>query len=469
MGFRKDDQTKPPRTSAPASPAVPAAVDDPAAVNKADTHIWGVYGILVTLSVVELYSASSFEIAQKGLWSPLVRHLVMLFAGFVLILCLQRIHYRKFIHWAKWLTVISIIAMAVVMCCGQYINGARRALNLGVITIFPAEFLKLSAVMILAVILSQSQLKKDGNRRLRGALLAAGVVLLMSGLLFTQGLTNTMLLMMISMSMMVIGAIKWRIIGLIICIYAVFGGFAIGAKVMLSNRADNSEKPDTLLVDSRGNIYNVPELAKYAGGGSRMSDHTWQNRIKAWLGLGEDSIASRPKYEHPIHTGNLQEMRSYMAQAHGHWIGVFPGNSRETSRLPLAFSDYIFAIIVEDLGLIGGLFIMICYLWLLARAHYIASKCTQAFPAFLVTGLAVMITFQALFHMAIVSGAGPVSGQPLPLFSKGFTSILVTSAAFGMMLSVSRFAVRTNSAKGEQKAEEAALPENLRTANPSQL
>ncbi len=465
MGFRKDSDS----TSRRQAPAAPLSADDLVAVNKPDTHIWGVYGILVVLSIIELYSASSFEIANKGLWSPLLRHVGMLFAGFLLILWLQRIHYSKFVKWSKRVAVISIVLMTYVMFFGSYINGARRALNLGFITLFPAELMKLAAVMVLAYILSRSQLKKDYTRRLSGVIVAALVVMLMSGLLFTQGLTNTILLMMISLSMMIIGLIPWRNIGIILALYAIFGAGAVGLKVHLTNEAAAAANPsDTILVDSRGNVYNVPELAGRGTGNSRMSDATWGHRIEAWLGHG-DSLTSRPKYEQPITTKNLQEMRSYMAQAHGGVIGVFPGNSRETSRLPLAFSDYIFAIVVEDLGLVGGLFIMICYLWLLARAHYIASKCTQAFPAFLVTGCAVMITFQALFHMAIVSGAGPVSGQPLPLFSKGFTSILVTSAAFGMMLSVSRFAVRKDSAAKERKAEEAALPEDMRTANPAQL
>ncbi len=111
---------------------------------------------------------------------------------------------------------------------------------------------------------------------------------------------------------------------------------------------------------------------------------------------------------------------------------------------------------------------MILYLWLLARAGSIARRCSQAFPAFLVTGMAVMITFQAMFHMAIVTGVFPVSGQPLPLFSKAGTSILITSIAFGIMLSVSRYAVRNGKAK-DIKTEANALPENIRGANPAQF
>jgi cell division protein FtsW len=158
-------------------------------------------------------------------------------------------------------------------------------------------------------------------------------------------------------------------------------------------------------------------------------------------------------------------MYSYMAQANGSWHGVLPGNSRETARLPLAFSDYIFAIIVEDWGFIGGFALLMLYLCLLGRAGAIAAKCSRAFPALLVMGMAVMTVLQALFHMAIVTGVFPVSGQPLPLISKGGSSILVTSIAFGIMLSVSRFAAQNNQ-RSEINAEIAELPSEMTAENP---
>ena len=124
---------------------------------------------------------------------------------------------------------------------------------------------------------------------------------------------------------------------------------------------------------------------------------------------------------------------------------------------------------MEELGLAGGLFVLILYLWLLARASAIASRCSRAFPALLVIGMALTIVFQALFHICIVTGVIPVSGQPLPLISKGGSSILVTSVAFGIMLSVSRFAVRTGSKKKDIKNEIEVLPEEIRAENPTQL
>ena len=155
--------------------------------------------------------------------------------------------------------------------------------------------------------------------------------------------------------------------------------------------------------------------------------------------------------------------------AHGGITGVGPGNSRESSRLPLAFSDYIYAIIIEDLGfIVGGIGLLVAYLMILARAGLIARRCTRAFPALLVMGMAVMIVLQALFNMAIVVGVFPVSGQPLPLISKGGTSIWMMSFGFGVMLSVSRYAVK-DSGKKIKTEKENDLPEDLQAANPTNL
>ena len=163
---------------------------------------------------------------------------------------------------------------------------------------------------------------------------------------------------------------------------------------------------------------------------------------------------------------NRQVFFAKMAQAHGGLLGKGPGNSRESARLPLAFSDYIYSIIVEDSGFVGGVLVLVLYLCLLGRAGSIAYDCKRAVPAFLIMGCAVLIVLQALVHMAIVTGIGPVSGQPLPFISKGGTSVLVMSAAIGVMLSVSRFAVGSGSK--ETKADINVLPEDMQALNASQ-
>jgi len=402
--------------------------DGTAPVSRPDKHIWGIYLLLCLISIVELYSASSREVASSalGVYGPILRHGGMLLCGFCIILLLQRIHYRKFLIIIPAFAFISVVMMLYVMFNGDIVNGARRSFSLFGVTIQPSEFLKLSAAGIIALIMSRTQIK--GGVKNVGIVWGAAIVALFGGMLIKQGLTNTLLLMAISMSMMLIGGVPVKKFFMVILFYVVVLG------VFKAVTPDNG-------VDRSG---------------------TWGQRIERYIGSG------KPKYEETINAENRQEMYGYMAQANGGVFGVFPGNSRETSRLPLAFSDYIYSIIVEDTGLVGGLLVLVLYLWLLARAAAIASKCTRAFPALLVIGMAVMIVVQALFHIAIVTGVFPVSGQPLPLISKGGTSILITSLAFGVMLSVSRFAVRSGR-KGETAAELQAAPEGDRAANPTRL
>ena len=195
---------------------------------------------------------------------------------------------------------------------------------------------------------------------------------------------------------------------------------------------------------------------------TKVVDRTGMRKTRIYNWLHRDSLI----YD-SVNSYNSQEMFSIMAQAHGGLTGVGIGNSRECSRLPLAFSDYIFSIIVEEIGVVGGIFILILYLWLLSRAAMIARRCHRVLPALLIIGMASMITFQALFHMAINTGVFPVSGEPLPLISKGGTSILVTSVAIGVMLSVSR--TISNISNKKNKDEGIALPSGLDAANPTEI
>lgn len=413
---------------------------------KADKHIWGIFITLCLISIIELYSASSREVASSamGVYGPIVRHCMMLGMGVVIVILLQRIHYKWFIPLIPVFATVSAIMMIYVMFFGDIINGARRSFTLFGIMIQPAEFLKLSAVLVIALVMSRTQMER-GVKNV-GVVICAITVIFFGGLLFNQGLTNTILLMAISLSMMLIGGVQWKKFAVVLLAYGVVAGGALAVKM------DSADERAMEVATANVNI-DARKVADQRSG-------TWKARIERFMG---DSI---PKYDKPITAENRQEMYAYMAQANGGIFGVFPGNSREAARLPLAFSDYIYSIIIEDMGFIGGLFVLILYLWLLARAGSIASRCSRAFPAMLVMGISVMIAFQALFHMAIVTGVFPVSGQPLPLISKGGTSILITSIAFGIMLSVSKYAVRNNSKKQEIKQELNALPENVRAENP---
>lgn len=418
---------------------------------KADKYIWAIYIAILVISVIELYSASSREVTASNVFGPLIRHCEMLGLGMVFTIALSRMHYRWLIPITPIFVLITLLLGFYVLFKGDIINGARRSTTLMGIAIQPAELLKLSVVLIIALVMSKNKLKM--GVKTRGVVISAAFVLLCGGLLFSQGLTNTLLLMGISFAMMLIAGVEWKKFGIVLLAYAVLGGGAVMLK--------HESKPEY----SEAEVQHIQETGKnFAGEETTISrDGTQQSRISQWL--GNDSV---PKYDEVITSKNRQEQYSYMAQANGGIIGQLPGNSRETARLPLAFSDYIFAIVVEDWGLLGGLGLLALYLWLLARAGAIASRCSRAFPALLVLGMAVLIVLQALFHMAIVTGVFPVSGQPLPLISKGGSSILATSIAFGIMLSVSRFAVQTDSRK-DINAEIMKLPADMAAENASRL
>lgn len=437
----------------------------PAAIAGGDKYIWAIYICLCLISIVELYSASSREVGIKssfGVLGPVVRHIVMLLGGLGVILFLQRRHYREFWPATYLFVLISVGLMCYVLFKGEIVNGARRSLTILGFQIQPAEFIKLSAVLVVSMIIARNQESRKGRVGLtdRGMWLSAAVILVFSALLAKQGMTNTLLLMSISLSMMLIGGVKMRQLMMVLGIYAVCGALFVG--YLAFKPSEKSVVQTELMVNSEGKIIETEVVKDQKDDDNRLS--TWLARIKRYF--GEDSVA---KYDRAIDANNRQEMYAYMAQANSRGIGVGPGNSRESARLPLAFSDFIYSIVVEDLGLLGGIFVLILYLCLLGRASGIASRCERAYPAMLVLGMAVMIAMQALVHMAINTGVAPVSGQPLPLISKGGSSILTTSIALGIMLSVSRYAANSKSKSQAIKQELDALPEDLRAINPTQL
>lgn len=404
---------------------------------RPDPYIWGIYLSLLIVSVIELFSASSTEIRGNDVYGPLIRHGIFLALGFGIVIVFQNIHYKYFKNLAWVAGIITLALLVYTMFAGANINGAQRAIIVGGITIQPPEIAKLSIVLLLSAIMSKHQISRGMDNK--GIFLCALVVLLFCAFLIKNGMTNTILIFGISLAMFLLGGMQLRKVFLILLIFGAAGATMYAAKSL----ADEDEEEKTEIVEESG---------------SRMS--TWTNRIQRHL------EGVHP--EDTIDDYNRQAMYSCFAQANGWIIGRGPGNSEERARLPLAFSDYIFAIIVEDTGFVGGTILLALYLFLIARAGRIASNCSRAFPAFLIMGCAILIVFQALVHMAITTGVFPVSGQPLPLISKGGTSVLVMSAAIGMMLSVSRYAVQ-NGNKKDVKLELNELPEDMQAANPTQL
>ena len=415
-----------------------------------DTWIWGIYLTLIVLSIVESYSASSRDVAKMGVYEPVIRQVVFLAMGAVAVVGLSRINYNNrmlLLVLIPLLWIFTVLSLIYVMVNGEVINGAQRAFTIpGIgLTVQPAELAKLSAVTALAYIMAKNQQDRDVS--VKGLVLSTVVVAVFGALMYQSGLTNTLLLMCISGSMFLIGGARWRKLLIMGIVYVIVIGIFFVWKSAADKRAENMKK----LTATEATTDSPAKVDRTALRNDRM--YNWHHRDS----LIYDSVTSY----------NSQEMFSIMAQAHGGLTGVGIGNSRECSRLPLAFSDYIYSIIIEEIGLIGGVFVLILYLWLLSRAAMIARRCHRVLPALLIIGMAAMITFQALFHMAINTGVFPVSGQPLPLISKGGTSILVTSVAFGVMLSVSR--TISNITNKKNKDEGIALPSGLDAENPTEI
>lgn len=425
-----------------------------------DPWIWGIYIMLIIISIIESYSASSREIAAQGLYVPIVKQCIFLGAGVVIVFLLHRYDYNKprFLYlMIPGLAVFTVLSLIYVMFFGEVVNGARRAMTIipGLLTLQPAELAKLSIVTLLSYIFAKSQKNQDISNA--GLIWSAFAVAFYGGLMIKSGLTNTLLLVAISGSMLLIGGAKLKKIGFLMIFFCVLVGVFF---IIKSNNDKKVEVMQEMQVDVPGAGVIVENQSAGESKGLVERDATWRNRLKRWW--NSDSLV----YD-PITPKNQQEMFSRMAQAHGGPIGVGIGKSRECSRLPLAFSDYIYSIIVEETGFLGGLFVLLLYLSLLGRAAMIVRRSKRVLPSLLIIGMASFITFQALFHMAINVGMFPVSGQPLPLISKGGTSIIVISVAFGVMLSVSR--TIANYGNKKNKVEETPIIEGLDAINPTEI
>ena len=419
-----------------------------------DPWIWGIYFTLIVISIIESYTASSREITSQTIFSPVIKQSMMLGLGAVFVLVLYRRDYNKpqFLYiMIPGLALFTLFSLVYVMAFGDVINGARRSMRILGFSLQPSELAKLSIVTLLSYILAKSQKNRDISNG--GIIASMFAVSLYGGLMIKSGLTNTLLLMAISLSMMLIGGVKLKKLLFVLVIYGLVGG----GYLMLKKHNEHIEETVRAEMVVQQGDGSDGEVKRDIEDRSELR----KNRIATWLNHMDSLLYL------PVTAANQQEMFSRMAQAHGGLYGCGLGNSRECSRLPLAFSDYIYSIIVEETGLVGGIFVLLLYLWLLARAAMIVRRSTRVMPSLLVIGMASFITFQALFHMAINVGLFPVSGQPLPLISVGGSSTVVMSIAFGVMLSVSRTIANYNNKNN--KVDRTVVPEGLDAENPTQI
>ena len=398
-----------------------------------DRTFWGLFLILIVVAVIALFSASSTLVyMHHSALGPIGQQMFFLLLGIVAAFGIQYIPS----NWVRFggyiLLVISTLLVYSTMIPGNplvvTINGAARWVRIAGITFQPSELAKLSLIIVVADQLARIRTEEDKRKYFYRTLLISAAVMLP---VMASNLSTAVLVALIIFCLWVLARIPWKYTLSVVGI--------------------------ALLVLGLG--YAIVEFAFVR---PNRPMHGPFKRATTWVSRLDRHFADDGASKYVLTDDNIQEVYSSVAIARGGAspIGVLPGNSKERDYLPLAFADYIFAIIVEESGIIGAAFLIFLYLAVLFRACNVSSRYSDM-PAMLMTmGLALMVTCQALISMLVAVGLGPVTGQPLPLISRGGTSVLITSVYFGIMMGVSReqaiLRERVNETK-EESAEEAPI------------
>lgn len=371
---------------------------------KGDKVVWIIFLALCLVSIIEVFSASSTLTYKSGdHWGPITNHLILLTVGAFVVWITHNIPCRLF-KIGILLYPVAIILLIIVLSMSA-INGASRWIDLGVVQFQPSELAKMATIITVAFILSRMQEEKQANRKaIKYILIVTGFTCLF---IVTENLSTALLLVISVYLMMIIGRIPFKQMALL-----------TGAGV-------------AALIIGLSTIKYVPAETWDTIGLHRMT--TWQNRLNSHF---DKSQIPPEKFDID---GDAQIAHANIAIATSHVIGKGPGNSVQRDFLSQAFSDFIYAIIIEELGLIGGGIVAFLYIWLLMRIGKIARYCDKSYYSFLIMGIGFLLATQAMFNMMVAVGILPVTGQPLPLISKGGTATLVNSAYIGIILSVSRY------------------------------
>lgn len=399
-----------------------------ASIFKGDKVIWSVFIALCIISLIEIFSATSTIVyRQQNQWGPILRHAMFLIGGVGVILLIHNIPYRYFSSLI-FILIGSIVLLILTPFIGTTINGAERWISIMGFTIQPSEIAKISLMGTVAFLLSKQNGMNDG-------LLfkwMIGLMVVVCAIIAMDNLSTAVLLFGVCFLLMFIGNVRLtrllKVVGVGVSFVLLF--------VLLLNV--------------------LPEKMTESGALSRLG--TWQNRIANFGGAKEQPEESY----YAITDDNYQVAHAKIAIANGGVFGVIPGNSTSRDFLPQAYSDFIYAIIIEEMGLIGGIFVLLLYIILLIRSGMIARKTEKLFPKYLVLGSALMLCTQAFINMAVAVNLIPVTGQPLPLISRGGTSTLITCAYFGLILSADRFGI----GKKKMDATTAIAGEDIEKAAP---
>ena len=404
-------------------------------VFRGDKVVWIVFMTLLLISVIEVFSAASMLTHNStDYWWPIRQHSINLLLGFVVVYVAHLVPYRFYKAIPLALVPLSVGLLIWVLLKGTDVNDASRWLMIAGISIQPSEFAKVGVVMGTALILSRMQSDEGAAPNTMKWIL--WMVAIVCGLIAPENLSTAVLLFGVVFLMMYVGRVPLKQLGKLVLVLGVIG-MLFASLLLLPYKTLN----------------NIPGLDRLT---------TWKARFERFF----ESSDPVPAAQFKITDENFQETHATMAIASSNIIGRGPGNSVERDVLPQAYSDFIFAIIIEELGLGGGLLVVSLYIILLVRAAKIAQKCRSYFPAFLVMGCALMLVAQAMLNMMVAVGLFPVTGQPLPLISRGGTSTIINCGYIGMILSVSYYTEKMarDARLAEEQKTEGDIPEILRDA-----
>lgn len=371
---------------------------------KGDKVIWMIYFFLSLISIIEVYSATSTLSYKTGdYWGPILSHTVFILIGAVLVWSIHLIPCRWFKILPVFLLPLSFIMLVAVLFIGSSENDASRWLPIFGIKFQPSEMAKGAVIISVAQILSAMQGEKQANPKAFKYIMIITVGI--CALIAPENLSTAALLFGVVVLMMFVGRISMVQLSKMVIAIGLMVAAAVSVIMLIPKDYDTS-------------------------GGITHRLVTWQNRIRNF-GEDKDTLDLTGK--------DAQTAHAQIAIATSNGIGKLPGNSVERDFLPQAYSDFIYAIIIEELGLFGGIFVILLYILLLVRAGRIASQSERNFPALLIMGLALMLVCQAILNMMVAVGLFPVTGQNLPLISRGGTSMIINSCYIGMMLSISRY------------------------------
>ncbi len=376
-----------------------------------DKTFWVIYLFLVVVAIIALFSASSTLVyMHHSALGPIGQQMFFILLGLVAAFGIQFIP----TYWVRFCGY-GLLAISALLCYSTLIpgnpfvatiNGAARWVRIAGITFQPSELVKLSLIIVVADLLARIKSEDDKKKYFYWTL---GITAFAVLPIMTSNLSTAVLIGLIIFCLWILARIPWKytlsIVGIAVLVLGL--GYAI---------------------------------VEFGFVRPKRQMHGPFKRATTWVSRLDRHFVEDGKSKYVLTDDNIQEFYSSVAIARGAKtpLGVGPGNSKERDYLPLAFMDYIFAIIVEESGIIGAGFLIFLYLAVLFRASNISSRYSDM-PAMLMTmGLALMITCQALISMLVAVGLGPVTGQPLPMISKGGTSVLITSIYFGIMMGVSR-------------------------------